>query len=407
MTERLDCVAAVIARSRSDVAIHGGAALKSWVATACGLAIAKNGSRCQEGAFNGLRRVLMALSGVLLVACAQAPAKPEATAMQQVFPSPPARARYAFERALYGRADLVAPNQGTDFLSLLAGKNKGQENMGEGLARPQAIAVQRGRVFVANAMDPSVSVFDLPRRNFYKVGEQGAGALRMPVGLSVNRAGDLFVADALANAILVFDSQGNFLRRIGGPRWFSHLSNVTADPNADRVYAIDSGEAGHRVRVFNSRDGAHLFDFGKYGDGPGEFNLPYDLAVGPQGQLNVVDSGNFRVQIFDHEGHYLSSFGTAGKQPGQFARPKEIAADAQGNLYVVDASFANFQVFSAQGVFLFFVGTRSQTDAPANYLMPSGIDIDTDGRLYLVDQWYGKIEVFRPLHNRANAAPGK
>lgn len=346
-------------------------------------------------------RHLIAGLALVLGACAQAPAKLEAPVVNRSFPPAPAAARYVFERALYGHADLVATPKSAEFLTMLIGK---QVSMNEGLAKPQAIAVHHGRVFVANALDSAISVFDLPQRNFYKIGAEGAGALRKPVGLSVDRSGHLFVADAVANAILVFDPGGRFVRRIGGPKWFARLSNVTADPATDRIYAIDSGDAGQRVRVFNSLDGAHLFDFGSYGDGPGQFNLPYDLAVGAQGRLYVVDNGNFRVQIFDPKGNYVNSFGSAGKQPGQFARPKEIATDAQGNVYVVDSSFANFQVFSSQGNFLFFVGTRDQTDAQAHYLIPSGIAIDADGRLYVVDQWYGKIEIFRPLNNRDNIA---
>lgn len=306
-----------------------------------------------------------------------------------------AQDHYVFEQALYGRSDLV-PTETSSFMTFLAGKGRSAGNASEGLSRPQAVAVRQGRVYVVNATEPVVSVFDLPTQRFFKIGEQAPGALRSPMGVSVSPAGDVFVADAAANAILVFDAQGVFLRRIGGPKWFSRLSNVTADPQEERVYAIDSGAEQQRVRVFDSRTGAHLFDFGQSGDGPGEFDLPLDLAVGRQGQVYVVDSGNFRVQIFDHQGQYLSSFGSAGKQAGEFARPKEIAADAQGNLYVVDSSFANFQVFSPAGAFLYFVGTRDQLDGPTHYLMPSGIAIDTDGRVYLLDQWFRKIEVLRP-----------
>lgn len=313
-----------------------------------------------------------------------------------------------FERVLYGKAGLAEASEGPEFLNQLIGNDKSQMRLDEGLARPQAIAVHQGRVFVANALGSAINVFDLPQRTFYKIGdlgEEGAGALRQPVGLSVSRSGHLFVADAAANAIVVFDPSGRFVRRIGGPAWFARLVNVTADPAEDRVYALDSGAAVARVRVFNALDGAHLFDFGSAGDGPGQFDVPIDLAVGAQGLLYVVDSGNSRVQVFDLQGRYVSTFGSAGRQPGQFARPREVATDAQGNVYVVDSTFANVQVFSAQGHFLFFVGARDQTEAQAHYLIPTGIAIDADGRLYVADQWYGKIEVFRPLGNRDNIAP--
>jgi DNA-binding beta-propeller fold protein YncE len=345
---------------------------------------------------NALSRFLMASMILSLTGCVAAPQKSVYSTVQWIFPPPPDNPKYIYERSLFGSSDLLAQGKESNLLNLLVGKRDGQENIGEGIARPQALAVHHGRVFVANLLDRPISVFDIPNKKFFKIGESSPAVLQMPLGVSADRAGNLFVADGKINAILVFDKEGKYLRKIGGPQWFSHLTNVTADPKGDRVYAIDVGEAGHRVRVFNALDGRHLFDFGTRGDGTGEFNMPYDLAVGKGGRLNVVDSGNFRVQIFDHDGKYLSGFGSAGKQPGQFARPKEIAADAEGNLYVVDGVFCNFQIFNQDGKFLFAIGNHGEDGGTVKYMMPSGIDIDEDGRIYFVDQWYGKIDIFRP-----------
>jgi DNA-binding beta-propeller fold protein YncE len=338
----------------------------------------------------------MAALILAVVGCA-APPPQTAPAAARVFPSPPDEPKVIYEQTFYGSGDLVKKTRELALLTLLAGTKGSDGAHGDGLARPRALAVHRGRVFVANEQDRPVSVFDIPHKSFYKIGADGPGVLKAPSGLSADPVGNLYVADSGANAILVFDQDGRYLRSIGGPQWFSHLTNVTADPRGDRVYAIDAGDAGHRVRVFAALDGKHLFDFGARGRGPGEFNVPYDLAVGKEGRLNVVDSGNFRVQIFDREGKYLKSFGSAGKQPGQFTRPKEIAADADGNLYVVDGTFGNFQVFDPDGAFLFFVGTHDEAGGAANYMLPTGIDIDDDGRIYVVDQWYAKVDIYRPL----------
>jgi DNA-binding beta-propeller fold protein YncE len=359
---------------------------------------------------NAPPRFLTACLIIALTACVAAPPRSVEPAVQPVFPSSPDEPRYIFERTLFGSGDLVAQGKESGLLTLLVGKQYVQEQNGEGMANPQALAVHQGRVFVANSLDRAISVFDIPNKKFFKIGENGQGVLQMPSGLSADRAGNLFVADAKANAILAFDKEGKYLRSIGGSQWFSRLTNVTADPKDNRVYAIDVGDADHRVRVFDSLDGRHLYDFGTRGHGPGEFNIPYDLAVGKDGRLNVVDSGNFRVQIFDHDGKYLRSFGTAGKQPGQFARPKEIATDADGNLYVVDGTFGNFQAFDPDGAFLFFIGTHGEEGGTAKYMLPTGIGIDEDGRIYVADQWYGKIDIFRPLRaklEKENPALGK
>ena len=363
---------------------------------------AGRGSR-DDGLISLKRVVLRALAAgavFALAGCAVAPSEPERTAaaVQPVFPAPPAAARFRFERTLYGAKDVLGQAEGAALRKFLHHDHQGT---GPGLASPHALAVDRGRVFVSDLAERQIDVFDIPGRRYYRIGAAGPGTLQKPLGLSIDRAaGRLFVADAGANAVLVFDEQGQYQRSIGGPQWFTHLFSVTADPDGERIYAIDSGEGGKgeaRVRVFAARDGRHLFDFGERGSGPGEFNTPYDLAVGSGGKLYVTDSGNFRVQIFDHQGKYLRSFGTVGTRPGQFGRPKAIAADAAGEVYVVDALLGNFQVFDARGAFLFAVGGHGEDGGPLSYLLPSGIAIDADGSVYFLDQGYRRIDVFRPL----------
>lgn len=334
---------------------------------------------------------------LLLAACATPPAPaPAGPVRPLVFPSPPDEPRFVFERAIRSSLD-VLPEEGASELRRLV---TGEEQRGEPLAKPYAIAVTRGRIYVSDTVARFVRLFDVPAGRQYRIGDdEGPGQLVKPIGLDVDAAGNLYVADIGTRSIVVYGPDRSFLRRIGGDKWFSRLTSVTVDPEGRRVYAVDLGGVSteqHRVRVFDAVSGEHLMDIGRRGSGPGEFNLPRDLAIGLGGRLYVVDGGNFRVVVFDREGRYLSSFGSVGKQYGQFARPKEVAVDRDGNVYVVDAAFGNFQIFNPDGELLLFVGDRSERDAPARYMLPSGIAVDEDGRVYVVDQWFRKIEVYRP-----------
>jgi DNA-binding beta-propeller fold protein YncE len=343
-------------------------------------------------------RVLLAVTCLLMAACAplQDAAKPRES-RDLVYPAPPDEPRFIYERTIYGSADVVPLGSDAELRRTLTGESQ----RSEGLGKPYAVAVHRGRIFVSDSAERFVKVFDVPEGRFFKIGDDDAGPLVKPLGLDVDRAGNLYVADATARTIMVYTRDGRFLRKIGGPKMFDRLSSVTVDSNGARVYVVDIGGVSseqHRVRVFDAMSGTHLFDFGKRGREGGEFNLPRDVAVGKDGRLYVVDGGNFRVQIFDAKGGYLQSFGSVGKQMGNFARPKEIAADAEGNVYVVDSAFGNFQVFNPDGELLLFAGERSERDAPGRYMLPSGIAVDEDGRVYVVDQWFRKVDVFRPYH---------
>ena len=353
----------------------------------------------------GIARLLAVCAALALAACAEVPQVKERKVPEAplVFPAPPDEPRFYYERTLYGSPDVAAEDKNSKLRQLLTGQG---ERGGEGLGKPFSVTTYHGKVFVSDTVNRDVRVFDFPNRRFYKIGDAGPGQLIKPAGLDVDRNGNLYVADATAKAVKVYDAEGNFLRQIGSEKWFDRLSSVTLDPRGDRMYVVDIGGVSsnhHRVRVFDPVTGRHLFDFGRRGSGPGEFNLPYDLAVGKDGRLYVVDAGNFRVQIFDHDGKYLKSFGQLGKQLGDFARPKEIATDAQGNVYVVDAAHGNFQIFDPDGQLLLFIGQHSEQDRPAGYMLPSGIHVDEDGRVYFVDQWFRKIDVFRP----ARLQPGE
>ena len=349
---------------------------------------------------------LLALSAVLaLAACGEVPVTVEKKPPQDqlVFPLPPDEPRFYYERSIYSSSDVGAGESTSQLRQALTGEGP---KAGEGMGKPYAVAVHRGRVYVSDSVERYITVFDFPRKKFYRIGDDGPGQLVKPLGLDVDAAGNLYVADASARAVVMFDPQGNFLRKLGGEKWFERPSSVTVGPRGDRIYVVDVGgvrSTEHRIRVFNPVNGAHLFDFGTRGSGPGEFNFPYDLAVGKDGKLYVVDTGNFRIQVFDAEGKFLSTFGSIGTQLATFARPKEISVDPEGNLYIIDAVLGHCKIFNAEGELLLTLGRRSEADGPAKFMLPSGVFVDEDGRVYMVDQWFRKIDVFRPAKLKADA----
>jgi hypothetical protein len=104
------------------------------------------------------------------------------------------------------------------------------------------------------------------------------------------------------------------------------------DTPPHRVYVADTGN--HRIQIFEY-DGddaggtvTYLDEFGRYGDGEGEFNSPEDVFVDPFGMVWVADTGNHRIQIFDADGEYQGEFGTYYDVPGTFNSPSSIAVSA-------------------------------------------------------------------------------
>lgn len=343
-----------------------------------------------------LRAVFTVALASALAACAPLPEqRGSGRAQPLVYPPPPDEPRFHFERTVYSSADVIPDTSEARVRRALTG----EATAGTPLAKPYAVAVHKGRMFLSDSVERFVKVFDMPRGRFFTIGEKDPGMMKKPLGIDVDNDGTLYVSDNGDSTIKVYDRDGRHLRTLGGPKLFDRLASVTVEPGGDRLYAVDIGGVSsdnHRVRVLDAKSGELLFDIGKRGSGPGEFNLPRDVAVGRNGQLYVVDGGNFRVQVFERDGRYLHSFGAVGRQLGNFARPKEVATDPDGNVYVVDTAFGNFQVFTPEGELLMFVGTRSERDGPARYMLPSGVYVDEDGRVYMVDQWFRKVDVYRP-----------
>jgi len=85
----------------------------------------------------------------------------------------------------------------------------------------------------------------------------------------------------------------------------------------------------NRVHKFD-KDGNHLFSFGEWGEGPGQFRQPHSLAMDSKGRLFVADRGNNRIQIFDQQGKLLEIW-------PQFSRLSGIYIDKNDVLYGADS----------------------------------------------------------------------
>lgn len=352
---------------------------------------------------NGKRllRLGMGLGGLfLLFACAYTPdkgeANPQADAGPPLWPAPPELPRFAYEATLRSLADIILESEADRLRRLVTGAPLPDKPV---FAKPSALVARHGRIYMADTAYRRIAVFDVSRRRVFAIGLREAGRLTKPVGLALDAAGNVYVMDATAKRVYVYDSLGLFRHGLGNPGDFERPVGVAVNPAGTRVYVVDRAtnqSDRHRVVALDG-EGKKLFEIGRRGGAEGEFNVPVQAAVAMDGTLYVLDAGNFRVQAFDPDGRFLRAFGRVGAGFGNFARPRGIAVDKEGNIYVADASFGNFQVFNSEGLLLLAVGRLGRTDQPGRYGLLAGIAVDETGRVYLADQLFNKVEVIRKL----------
>ena len=110
--------------------------------------------------------------------------------------------------------------------------------------------------------------------------------------------------------------------------------------------------------------------FGGFGDGPGQLNIPWGICLDKDGNVFVADWRNDRIQSFTANGKWLASFGQPGsggdaavarqhggirrvdRPVGVFNRPTGVAVDKDGDIYVADWLNNRVQVLTPDGRFI-------------------------------------------------------
>ena len=264
----------------------------------------------------------------------------------------------------------------TDFVVSIAGRRYAVERPwgdvpdGQELAYLSTAAVDsRGQLYVAQRVDPPVVVFG---SNGEYLRGWGSGVIADAHGISVSQDDRVFVVDRDAHQVIVFDTEGSVQLTLGerhrpklqGP--FNHPTGVAEAPGG--VIYVSDGYANAAVHRF-SPEGEPLGTWGSPGSGPGEFMTPHAVAVDAAERVLVVDRDNDRVQIFEADGTYIDQW-------QDFFHPMDIHIDARDVVHVTD-QVPRLSSFSADGT---LVGRCR----PVPY-MPHGLCGDAAGNLYLVE----------------------
>jgi uncharacterized protein (TIGR03437 family) len=250
-------------------------------------------------------------------------------------------------------------------------------------------------------------------------GPATSAQLNTPLGVAVDAAGNLYIADSLNNAIRKVSANGAMSTFAGnsvpgssgdgGAPTAAQLNGpqgVAVDA-AGNVYVADT--QNHKVRKIS---GGAISTFagsgtaGFSGDGSAatgaSLNAPFSVAVDAAGgNVYIAEFGNSRVRKVDSKGiittvagNGVSAYGGDGGPAlsAQLNGPQGVAVDSAGNLYIADTENNRVRQVTPGGAISTIAGNglagfaadgvQSTNTQMGN---PTGVAVDTFGNLYVAD----------------------
>jgi len=225
-------------------------------------------------------------------------------------------------------------------------------------------------LFVMNPAFATEDVDFQPSVTFFQIPE---GITLGPVsGVGADDSGNVYLLQRQAPPVMCFDRTGKFVRSFGDDL-VGTGHGLAIDPQGN-VWVTDTGH--HLVFKF-SPEGKLLLALGQ-SDKPGtdenHFDKPTHTAFGANGDIFVTDGyGNSRIVHVTADGKFVKAWGKAGAGPGEFSAPHAAIVDAQGRLLVCDRDNERIQIFDQEGQLL---------ETWTGY-KPFGIAMDGDGTFFV------------------------
>jgi hypothetical protein len=267
----------------------------------------------------------------------------------------------------------------------------------------------------------------------YVDGSGSAARFNNPLGVAVDSAGNVYVAERFNNTIRKVTPEGVVMTLAGlaggfgnadgtgGAARFNYASGVAVD-SAANVYVADAGNGLIRKvtpgAVVTTLAGLVQLDaFGNLvhgsvdGTGSGaRFYDPTGVAVDSADNVYVADRSNNTIRRVTPAGVVTTLAGLAGSAGNadgtgtgaRFNYPFGVAVDSAGNVYVADTVNCTIRKITPVGVVTTLaglagsVGGTDGTGNAARFHYPTGVAVDGTGNIYVADNLNNTIRKMTP-----------
>ena len=257
------------------------------------------------------------------------------------------------------------------------------------LVTPQSVTTDsRQRVIVTDAAAHCLHVLNyIAKDSFQIVGGPGR-RLQSPSGVAVDSEDNIYVADSERGVVLVYDSEGRFVRtigRFGDEGLFERPTAIAIDRKSGHLYILDPPRhvlfivdlEGKVLARVGATDAASGFSTRVGSAEPGRFENPKAVLV-HKDELIVLDGR--RIHVLDLQGRFLKEFRISNRAD---FRTGGLFMDLEDHIYVSDSGGSTVRMYDHDGQFLRVLGRPGNRMGEFN--APAGMWADSIGRIYIVD----------------------
>ena len=272
-----------------------------------------------------------------------------------------------------------------------------------------------GNIYVAGSGDSAIRKITPDGVVTTLAGGGTVSAFNVPKGIAIDTTGNLYVADTFNNAIRKVTPAGTTGLLAGGSfgsadgsgsaAQFYNPQGITVDP-AGNIFVADT--FNHTIRKISPL-GMVTTLAGTVGvpgniDGAASaatFTYPSCIAIDPAGNLVVADTGNSTIRKITPAGMVSTLAGQAGREgyadgsasTSLFTFPAALVSDRAGNIYVADTLNNTIRMVSTAGNVTTLaglapsqsVGATDGVGATARFNRSQGIAVTRDGVCYVAD----------------------
>ncbi len=285
----------------------------------------------------------------------------------------------------------------------VSGKDWGDLPDGWSYKEATAVAVDsKDNVYVYNRGGHWIIIFDSNGKFLRSWGEK---IFTNPHGVTISPDDTIFCVDSADHTIRKFTLDGKLLMTIGVPgkssapmsgQPFNKPTHIAVDPRNGDLYVSD-GYANASIHKY-SPDGRLLFSWGESGTRPGEFNIPHNIAVDRDGWVYVADRENQRVQIFDSNGKFETQWVNLARTCAVYVDNRGDPLVYIGEYYCGDTTNTmglrigpRISIMDTSGNLVSELGVKSFGDDPGRFYAPHGISVDSKGNIYVAEVSWGEF----------------